>query len=401
MNRSAATFAALAFGASVAGCLLPAGSTSRLLPKGDRLDAVESQQLFSSQRRRPPQPRHFQVDWVRSLVEPELLEWTPRELASPTTDASGRVYVATRDGMVRAFDAEGELLWEKKLKGPFVGGLAVDDTSERLYVPTADGVLWALRPRDGESLWSWKAGEELGTRPVIANGLVYVASLADTVFAIDAETGAWKWQYRRESNAEFTLRGTAAPVLDFDKLFMGFSDGTAVCLDAQDGTLKWQRAVSTARQFPDLDAQPQLDGQGHVIFASNAGPLLGLDVETGDEVWRQEARGATSMTTAGDLLIVGGEGWLTGRSLTDGHLRWKTPLPGGWAGAPVLFQKWLFVPTSQALWMVSAEDGTPLKRFNPGRGISAAPAFGRGEFFVLSNRGTLYALIPETPGKGG
>ena len=68
----------------------------------------------------------FSVDWRRDLVEPEFLEWTPREFARPAVDDSGRVYVATRDGYVRCLDSDGEVIWEYKSKGPFYGSLELD-----------------------------------------------------------------------------------------------------------------------------------------------------------------------------------------------------------------------------------------------------------------------------------
>jgi outer membrane protein assembly factor BamB len=339
------------------------------------------------------------VDWRKELLEPELLEWQPREFTRPAVDDSGHVYVATRDGYIRCLDSEGVILWEYKTKGPFYGSVELDN--DKLFVPSADGALLALDANDGTLKWSYRAGEELGSRPVIANGIVYVASFADAIFALDEETGAWKWQYRRDTSAEFTIRGVATPVVDFDKLFIGFSDGAAVCLDANDGTLKWAKQLSSAQQFPDADADPQLDGQGHVIFASYASGLFSLDEDTGAIVWAQSVSGITTMLVDNDTLYTGGQGAVSARSIQGGQERWHYKLGDSFCGMPTVAGRYVVFPTTQALVFLERKNGRPHRPFNPGRGVSAPPAFREGQLFVVSNYGYVYALSLNRPGGKG
>jgi len=346
---------------------------------------------------RPPQDSAalFTVDWHKSLVDPEFLEWTPREFSQPAVDDSGRVYVASRDGRVRAFDVDGARLWTRKIKGPFFGGITV--SGGQVLVPSGDGVLWSLATEDGSVRWSYRAGEELGTRPVVSGGLVYVASFSNSVFAVDLETGAWKWQYRRDVAAEFAIRGASTPAVDGKKLFMGFSDGAAVCLDATDGTVDWSHPLSTARQFPDADAAPQLDGQGHVIFASYQGGVFSLDEASGATVWQSKLTGVTQLTADEGTLYAGGAGAITALTLEGGQTRWTLHIPDGYAGPASLLSRYVLVPTTQALVFVDRDTGEPRRVFNPGRGISAPPAVGRDGLYVLSNTGTLYALSLARP----
>lgn len=365
---------------------------AKLFGQRERFGAAE---LFSSQPVHASQEAVFSIGWRRELTSPEFFEWDPREFMRPAVDDSGRVYAASRDGYVRAFDQDGVLLWEHELKGPFSGGMTVD--ADKLYVPTGDGALVALSVADGSQKWSYRANEELGSRPVVANGMVYVTSFADSIYALDAETGAWKWQYRRDVAAEFTIRGVAAPTVDFDKVFVGFSDGTAMALDASDGTVKWTRTLSTARQFPDVDAEPQVDGQGHVIFASYTGGIFALDEESGQNAWVNATPGVTELLLDEQHLYAGGAGMLRAIDLKDGQQAWKLPLPEGYAGAPTLLAKYLIVPTTRALVFVDKDSGEPRRVFDPGRGVSAAPAVSRNALYVVSNYGYLYALTLARP----
>jgi outer membrane protein assembly factor BamB len=384
----------LALGLVLSGCNLPAAS-QRLLPRSSHFDG---DMLTEQHPKRTGPEAVYSVEWRRELLEPEFLEFKPREFAAPAVDDSERVYVATRDGFIRCLDHDGRTLWEYKSKGPFYGGIELDN--ETLYLSSADGVLMALHAPDGTLKWKYRAGEELGSRPVVANGLVYVSSFNDTVFAVDAETGAWKWQYRRESTSEFTIRGVGTPVVDFDKIFVGFSDGTAACLDSGDGTLKWKRQLSSTTQFPDVDADPQLDGQGHVLFASYASGVFSLDEETGTIIWGKSMKGVTSLLLDNDQVYVGSAGQLSAREAANGEERWRAPLGDAWAGPPTLAGRYLIVPTTEALVFLDRKNGRTHRRFNPGRGVSAAPAYRGGKLFVISNWGYLYALFLNAPAKG-
>ena len=126
------------------------------------------------------------------------------------------VGIGSRTGIYRLFDAaDGELLWAT-LVGPQFGiqwGTATDD--ERIYVtianpqhvpyvlqpsgtPSTGGSWAALDPATGRILWQTPVpggADGLGP-PTVANGVVYVGSMArtgDQFFALDAATGAILW----------------------------------------------------------------------------------------------------------------------------------------------------------------------------------------------------------------
>jgi len=394
--RGGAFASALALG--LLGCAAQAAEqgqanpAARLLTKRDHFAA---EQLDSSHLPKTGQDAVFSVAWRRQLTEPEFLEWTPREFMRPGVDDSGRVYVASRDGFVRALDQDGVLLWEHPLKGPFFGGITVE--GDKVLVPTGDGALVALSTADGSQRWIYRANEELGTKPVVANGIVYVASFSDSIFAVDVETGAWKWQYRRDVAAEFTIRGAGTPAVDGDRLFLGFSDGAAMCFDAADGSVKWTKQLSTAHQFPDANASAQVDDQGHVYFASYTGGVFQLDEATGNTIWQSNVDGVTTLLLDGDDLFAGSASAITKLAAADGVVHWKLPVPEGYAGEPTLLSRYLIVPTTRALAFIDRESGAPKRVFDPGRGISAAPAVNRNALYVLSNFGYLYALSVARP----
>jgi polyvinyl alcohol dehydrogenase (cytochrome) len=128
------------------------------------------------------------------------------------------VGIGSRTGIYRLFDAAtGELLWAT-LVGPQFGiqwGTATDDA--RIYVsianpshtqyvlqpsgtPSTGGSWAALDPATGRILWQTAvpAGADGLGPPTVANGVVYVGSMArtgDQFYALDAESGAILWSH--------------------------------------------------------------------------------------------------------------------------------------------------------------------------------------------------------------
>jgi hypothetical protein len=76
----------------------------------------------------------------------------------------------------------------------------------------------------------------------------------------------------------------------------------------------------------------------------------------------------------------------------NGELLWSIPLKERGAQQGALALKFLAVPTGSELLFVDTITGRQLLEWDPGRGVTAAPAWKGGELYVLSNSGVLYAL---------
>ncbi|MFT3836089.1 MAG: PQQ-binding-like beta-propeller repeat protein [Myxococcaceae bacterium] len=344
-------------------------------------------------------PALYDVDWWKSLVVAPFFEYGPLEPAAPALDPeTERVIVETRDGHVRCLSPiDGKVEWDVTTPNRFWAGATVSDGVA--YVPGGDGVLYAFKARTGDKLWTYNAGEELVTQPVLDNGTVYVASQSDTLFAVEAATGKWIWQYRRDLPVGFSVRGSARPSVHGGMVYQGFADGSVVALAAKDGATKWERKLTTTggNQFLDVDTSPVVDGAGHVFAASYKDGISCLDAKSGDLVWTSARPGITSMIPAGGVLYTTGDGRLGAVSVRDGRQLWSIDLSDkkkidNSGGAPLLARGSLVVPTSTGLLFVDPASGHPRLGWNPGKGVTATPVQDGKRLYVLSNLGTLFAL---------
>jgi alcohol dehydrogenase (cytochrome c) len=135
--------------------------------------------------------------------------------------------------------------------------------------------------------------EVLATTPIIANGVMYVSTAYNYVYALNAKTGEEYWHYKHEMAPITTSccgpinRGVA--VYD-DKVYMATVDAKLVALDAKSGSLAWQTEIADpSRGYAETMAPTAVDGK---ILIGTSGGEFGIrgfvrayDAETGKLLW--------------------------------------------------------------------------------------------------------------------
>jgi outer membrane protein assembly factor BamB len=341
--------------------------------------------------RLPPAPvALYRIAWQRPFVPARPLEVAPLEPGGVAVDpVSGLAVFGTRDGWLHAVRPDGKVAWELRAGSGFSAPPLID--GDTIYAGSDDGKLYAVALATGKARFSYDAKEELGTRPVLAGGLVFVASLQDTLFAIDARTGAWKWHHRREGKAGFSIRGAASPLVLGGTVFTAYSDGFVAALEAATGKVKWERQVAPAGDLLDVDS---LEIEGTRLYATAySGAVIAIEAATGTQVWNVRAPGASRLAVTGGLVVVVTTSTIQGLSPVNGTALWTTPLDGTPGAEPIFAGKWLLVPASQGgLHWVEIASGRTLRVFDPGTGVSAVPGVHGSRVYVLSNGGDLFAL---------
>ena len=191
-------------------------------------------------------------------------------------------------------------------------------------------------------LWSYDAKEEMGTPPVVSNGAVYVMSLQDTLFALDAATGEWKWIHRREPRGidrGFTIRGAARAVVRGDLVYGAYSDGFVAALEAGTGQVRWERLVAPAGEYTDVDGL-FLDGD-RLYAAAYSGAVLALDAASGAQIWSFRSPSVSRVVVGHGMVVAVTQSQLLGLSPTTGQPLWSSPMVGAPCATPVFAGRWL------------------------------------------------------------
>ena len=164
----------------------------------------------------------------------------------------GVVYASTYPDLVSALDADsGEILWQKRTKGLALAQRVTSRPSSGLSSPLASFVSPTGRL----------------TRPVVGNGMVYVGSDDDNVYALDAVTGAPQWLFETPNYV------TIAPVLSGAVLYVASQDHYVYALDAATGGAIWHHdGRSRATAMTVLDGVVYVSNENGYAFAITGPP---------------------------------------------------------------------------------------------------------------------------------
>lgn len=160
-----------------------------------------------------------------------------------------------------------------------------------IYMGSADGGVYALDPKTGQTRWRFQTGKKVDMTPSVENGTVFVGSGDRSFYAIDAATGKKKWSYEAGS-------GMASAVLKNGIVYFATEDGLHA-VDALTGKRKW--LFETLQEVPaDVVSRKRPPNGpvlgGGVIFltawpfyrrvdASKKSFLYAIDPESGKAKW--------------------------------------------------------------------------------------------------------------------
>jgi PQQ-dependent dehydrogenase (methanol/ethanol family) len=115
--------------------------------------------------------------------------------------------------------------------------------------------------------------ESMETAPIVVNGVMYLTTSFNHVYAIDAATGKEYWHYKHKMGPVTTFccgpnnRGVA---ISGGKVFMGTLDSKLVALDAKTGKLAWETQIADPEKgYSETMAPTVIDNK--VLIGTNGG----------------------------------------------------------------------------------------------------------------------------------
>ncbi|SAL03368.1 putative quinoprotein decanol dehydrogenase [Caballeronia arationis] len=135
--------------------------------------------------------------------------------------------------------------------------------------------------------------ESMETAPIVSNGVMFLTTSYNHVYAIDAVTGKEYWHYKHKMGPVTTFccgpnnRGVA--ILG-DRLYMGTLDAKLVALDAKTGKLLWQTQIADPELgYSETMAPVVVDDK--VLIGTNGGEygirgfVKAFDANSGQLLW--------------------------------------------------------------------------------------------------------------------
>lgn len=272
-----------------------------------------------------------------------------------------------------------------------MSGVAID--GGRLYFGAskqsgfgADGFVFCLDRNTGKQHWMFNNDEDLKpvfSTPTVEGGRLYFGEGLHTdkacrLFCLDATTGkpAWGSPFATTSHTEGNPRVTSG------KVYFTAGDDGLFCADAATGERKWQFEGQAQRLH--IDGPPAVAGN-RVFVGSGLYTLalLGIDAETGKEVWRTPV----NLRSFGPPLVLGsrvvyglGTGNMSADTFKYDEERGKSeePVPAG------------------AVVCVNAADGKEVWKYELSRSVHTSLAADAFSVYATARDGAVHCLDRAT-----
>ena len=244
-------------------------------------------------------------------------------IASKPWVSEGMAVFGSIDKVVYAVDIKtGRLLWTLPTQGRVFSSPYTE--LGHVFIGSDDRHIYAIHQTSGRRAWTYAADAEIRSQPLVAENLILFACQAGMVYALSLNREQ-RWRFRAR-------RGfLASPVIHDGLVFIGSLDNHFYALDARSGWSTWKyRAggsiVSTASIWKNM-----------VFFGCVDGFIYALDTDDGRVVWRYQTEnqitGAATVAD-GNLYIGGVDGNLYCFDALTGTVRWRYQTDGPITGAP-------------------------------------------------------------------
>lgn len=265
---------------------------------------------------------------------------------------AGLVIIGGDKGEVQAFGEDGKLRWKATVSSEVLG---VPQVSGRVVVVrSGDSHITGLSVVDGKQQWGYeRSTPALVVRShagvTLRRGVVYAGFAGGKLVAINAEDGSLLWenavsQPRGNTELERISDITSNPVVNDTQVCAIAFQGSLACFETSQGSPLWNRSLESDKGLFILRKQ---------LYLSDAkGAVMALDRDSGSSVWRNDAllhRNTTSPYAQDEMVVVGDyEGFLHGLSREDGRLLARIKLDGSAIQtAPQEMDKGLLVQTQK------------------------------------------------------
>ncbi|WP_420432879.1 PQQ-binding-like beta-propeller repeat protein [Hyphobacterium sp.] len=220
---------------------------------------------------------------------------------SAPTAVNGNVFVSTDDNELYAIDQDnGEIIWNHQgIAEParLITAPSAAVYGETIVAPYASGELTALRLQNGNPIWNdaltrqggltpISAINDVAGSPVIVDDHVYAMNHSGILAAFDLRTGERIWTQ--------PAGGLHAPWVAGDFLFIVTTDGEVVCIQRDDGTIRWITQLQTYQREQNRRerlawAGPVLAG-GRLFLAASNGRAVVLSASDGSLIREMNLR---------------------------------------------------------------------------------------------------------------
>ncbi len=326
--------------------------------------------------------------------------------SNDTWTVAGHDAAATRTVEIPACcnDVTPAPLWYHSLNTPVLFAPVIDNG--RVYLLASDGYLHVLNALGGAEEWRVPVGGELTSNGLaVAHGLIYLALAGHSITALDASNGQERWHFDTGGLVR------AAPLVVGRDLLVTSGANSLWCLDALTGAKYWVfHSEDTLAEFWPTRTTPAVSSGLVYVALGASNEFDALSLRTGRKVWEVSLRermtgGPMIDESSGLVYIVTWSGRVVALDAHSGEMHWDMHLVGGSETSPALSkeQNLLYLGSFDgSFYALDARTGQAQWQIHVGSPVTASPVMVQGagqRWIIVATQGGTCLILDSGSGK--
>jgi outer membrane protein assembly factor BamB/tRNA A-37 threonylcarbamoyl transferase component Bud32 len=240
-----------------------------------------------------------------------------------------------------------------------------------------------------EPRWKFKVEEEIRSTPACFNRVVYVTAYDNNLYAVDAETGQFKWKYPTDD----VIASSPAIASDDNLVIFGSKDFSLYAVDMRTGRIKW-----TFQAQGPIYSSPTVQ-HGHVFVGSDDGTLYALRAATGRQAWKSSGHTPIRCKPAvtGERVLFGTRDGEVVCIDLSGQIKWRFKARREIISSPAVHNNIAYFGSMDGyIYAIDAETSWAIWKFQTGKPVISSPCLGEDKVFVGGANGTFYAFDAQS-----
>ncbi len=288
--------------------------------------------------------------------------------------------------------------WQAQLDGPIASSPVV--AGGIVYVASGNGIVHALSLEGGYEKWRKDVGAPIGSStPLIVGERLVVSDMGGTLRALALDDGSTSWS----TSLDGPVNGSPATV--DERIFVATLSGTAYAVDAIDGSIHWQR------ELPAGVSRSIAVANKFAYMGASDGMLLAVRLQDGEVGWHRQVSSSGEIgtpTVAQDIVLAA-----SGISSADATVKalvavevesgtevWRYASPTlAQVFTPAVFNETAYlVGKDGRVVALDLHSGVERWGVDMGQATTALPAIAGGILYVATDEGAVMALTTQDGG---
>jgi len=259
-----------------------------------------------------------------------------------------------------------------------------------IFIGSYDNHVYALNETNGQQIWNYTTGSYVLSSPAVANGMIFIGSWDNNVYALNETNGQQIWNYTTGSYVY------SSPAVANGMIFIGSFDNHTYALNETNGQQIWNYTTGSY-----VYSSPAV-ANGMIFIGSEDNHVYALNETNGQQIWNYTTGNViiSSPAVANGMIFIGSrDNHVYALNETNGQQIWNYTTGNVIISSPAVANGMIFIGSEDNhVYALNETNGQQIWNYTTGNYVDSSPAVANGMIFIGSWDNNVYALN-ETNGQ--